>query len=247
MAFKKPSIVIVPGAWQFASSFDILRHKLIALGYPTEVLELPSTGSPPPRKSLEDDAEALRDILSYEIEQGNKVVVIAHSYGGLVTSNAIEGLVLASPEGRGGGILHLIYITAFAIPKGKSLSDMFPDGKLQDWQHLEGDIIKVDPLDACQIAFSDLSSFEATKYSSELSHTSLSCFMMPATYEPWRDVECSYIFTTDDAAIPYPVQKQMASQFGEVKTIELKSGHCPNISMPDKLVEGVDWIIRECR
>lgn len=73
---------------------------------------------------------------------------------------------------------------------------------------------------------------------------SAALFAAPATYEPWaHGIPCSYIFTTEDGALPYPVQQAMAQQLGpEAKTASVKASHCPFLSMPDELVKAVESV-----
>lgn len=138
MYYQKPEIVIVPGAFVFASNYFILRDTLRALQYPTEVLDLPSIGSCPPVKGLDDDATALRGILSRKVEQGKEVVVVAHSYGGVVAANSVEEFMLTRRRevGKKGGVILLVFLTAFALPKGRSLYDML-GGIPPSWHQTE--------------------------------------------------------------------------------------------------------------
>lgn len=90
-----------------------------------------------------------------------------------------------------------------------------------------------------QIAFNDLPTEQAALYVSQMSHSAAVVFATPSTYEPWANgVPCAYIFCTDDNVLPFQIQQQMASQLGpEPTTFTLKAGHCPFLSIPDKLVE----------
>lgn len=56
-----------------------------------------------------------------------------------------------------------------------------------------------------------------------------------------------YIFCNLDMALPLAIQKQMASQLGKAITFEINSGHCPHISMPEKVCEGIEHGIRVIR
>lgn len=70
-------------------------------------------------------------------------------------------------------------------------------------------------------------------------------FATPAKYEPWtNDIPCSYIFTIDDNALPYPAQQAMAQQLGpKAKTAAVKAGHSPFLSVPDELVKAVEQVL----
>lgn len=98
----KPTIVFVPGAWQTPEGFDTVREQLETLGFATETVSHLSTGGEAPLKGLADDSATLRAAIEKLADAGKDVVVAAHSYGGVVSSNATEGLALTSraKEGR---------------------------------------------------------------------------------------------------------------------------------------------------
>ena len=92
-----------------------------------------------------------------------------------------------------------------------------------------------------QIVFNDMSPEQAAIGMEHTSHSSTSVFATPSTIEPWANgIPCAYIFCTDDNALPFPTQKQMAEQLGtEPLTWRLTAGHCPFFSIPDQLLEVV--------
>lgn len=55
----------------------------------------------------------------------NDVIVVCHSYGGVVATNASIGLGKKEREARGekNGIINIVFMCAFALPKGVSLWD----------------------------------------------------------------------------------------------------------------------------
>lgn len=55
-----------------------------------------------------------------ELEKGNDVILATHSYGGVPGSNACEGYLKKDRAGKA-GILGMIFICSFALPKGVSL------------------------------------------------------------------------------------------------------------------------------
>ena len=88
-------------------------------------------GSEPPTQVMADDAAHLRVALERLVGEGKYVVLVMHSYGGCVGSCAVEGLGAAQrrAEGRGdGGVVMLLYMTAFVVPLGQSLHDMLDSG-----------------------------------------------------------------------------------------------------------------------
>lgn len=64
--------------------------------------------------------------------------MVAHSYGGVVVTNGVEGFSLAHRQasGKKGGVILLIYMSAFVVPKGMCLMDMF-GGNIPPWIKVE--------------------------------------------------------------------------------------------------------------
>jgi len=93
-----------------------------------------------------------------------------------------------------------------------------------------------------QVAFNDVSPEVAEFCSSQVTHSSAVVFATPTSYEPWASgLPCAYIFCTEDNALPYPVQQQMAAQLGpDPTTFSVKAGHCPFLSVPDQLLEVIE-------
>lgn len=125
MSTEKPTILFVPGAWHFPAGYDAVRELLKPLSYPTEAVALPSIGAEPPNKALSDDMAYTRAAIEKVVEAGKKVVLVTHSYGGVVGSCAVEDLGFAQRKsaGKEGGVINFVYMSAFALPKGASLLD----------------------------------------------------------------------------------------------------------------------------
>lgn len=138
MSDVKPTIVFAPGAWHTADCFDTVRSALHARDWPTEAIDYPSVGAEPPSKGVADDVAVLRTTLERLAEAGKKIVLVMHSYGGLVGANAVEGLGFKqrSQEGKEGGVIILVYLSAFVIPLGKSALDLL-GGNYLPWMRVE--------------------------------------------------------------------------------------------------------------
>lgn len=120
-----PTVVFTPGAWHGTWAFDTVRASLEALGYPTEAVALPSVGSTDATVGVAEDAAALAAELATLTDAGKDVVMVCHSYGGVVASTAVEGYGYADrvAAGLSGGVIMLVYMTAFAAPAQTSLLD----------------------------------------------------------------------------------------------------------------------------
>ncbi|KAK2615730.1 hypothetical protein N8I77_002464 [Diaporthe amygdali] len=243
----KPTIVIVPGAWQFTSVFVPFADLLRGQGFTTEIVDMPSVGGTElPLTGLDEDIKAVRDVVQPLVEAGKEIVLLTHSAGGVSGSGAVKGLdVKARKEaGLAGGVVRVIFMAAFMVPKGSSLLEML-GGKPAPWMIVEGDRVTGDPEVVPQLGFSDLSPEERERWCKEMTYTSAALFAGTSQYEPWKDgVSCAYIYTEDDGALPYPLQQQMAAQLDpEAPKILIKANHCPYLSVPKELLAAVETIV----
>jgi len=136
---SKPTVVIVPGAWQKPVVWDGFRATLDKAGYESTHVALPTTGGvETPLAGLAEDVAAVRDVLKPLVGQGKDVVILCHSSGGVVSSNAVEGFDSASrkAEGEAGGVVRVVFLAAFMLPKGQSLLGMLGGNPLP-WMVVE--------------------------------------------------------------------------------------------------------------
>lgn len=126
----KPAIVIIPGAACPTPFYTDLVSKLSAYGYETHVHNLrsytqsPAAGAVP--GSLADDAAYFHDKIEALADAGKDVVVVAHSYGGLVATDAAHGLSKAeraAGSGQPGGVVRIVYLTCIVGPVGSTSAE----------------------------------------------------------------------------------------------------------------------------
>ena len=121
-----PVIVIVPGAFGTPQGFEKLLPYLTKAGYATHPGSYPSCNpSDPAQVSSPQDIAFLRDnvLLPLLNEHGKDVVIIAHSYGGVVAGGAAKGLAKGTrrAQGQNTGVLGLIYVAGNITLDGESL------------------------------------------------------------------------------------------------------------------------------
>ena len=108
--------VLVHGAWHGSWCWEKVVPILREAGHEVGAPDLRGHGedeTPAAEVTLADYAERVCDILD---EQPEPVVLVGHSMGGIVTSEAAE----RRPE----KIRLLVYLTAFLLPNGRSLLDV---------------------------------------------------------------------------------------------------------------------------
>ena len=122
----KPTILIIQGFFQRPVVYAALEQRLESLGYPTVHPSLPTcsnTNEPNfPSLTLLNDAQAVREKLELLVEREQKtVMVVMHSYGGLVGSEAIPESMSHDKrrkDGLLGGVIHLFFFSAFLLDPG---------------------------------------------------------------------------------------------------------------------------------
>jgi len=101
----KPSIVLVHGAWADSSSWDALVSRLQRDGYTVYV-------PPNPLLGLRYDSAFIRDFLH---TISGPIIVVGHSYGGAVITNAATG---------DKQVKALVYVDAFAPAQGQTIGQL---------------------------------------------------------------------------------------------------------------------------
>ena len=126
-ANDSPVYVFVPGAWHTPDTFDGIRALLSKRGLESVAVALPSVGAAEPTKSgLHADIAHTKSVLQSLADLGRQIVVVTHSYGGMVGAGAVEhlGYTQRSKAGQSGGVIMVVWLAAFVTPKGKSVIEM---------------------------------------------------------------------------------------------------------------------------
>ncbi|TLD18657.1 hypothetical protein PspLS_10281 [Pyricularia sp. CBS 133598] len=129
----RPVVIIIPGAWHRPVHYTRLAEPLRQQGYKVEVAALSTMGEPDAirERTHHDDVEIVRTLVAPHLAEGCEVVLVGHSYGGLVATDTAAGLtveergaVLTGPEGlQGGGVKAVVYVASPAVvEKGISLN-----------------------------------------------------------------------------------------------------------------------------
>ncbi|MFE7225023.1 alpha/beta fold hydrolase [Nocardioides sp. NPDC057577] len=236
----KPTIVMVHGAWADAS------------GWQSEVKELTDDGYPViapanPLRGLSSDAAYLRSIL--ETIPG-PVVLVGHSYGGAVMTNAATGLP---------NVKALVFIAAFAPDAHEPVAQLV--------QQFPGTMVTEDALDArpyplpggevgvdlylkasiFREAFAgDLPRSTTTVMQASQRPFSLAAFTEPSGEPAWKTVPSWYLLATADKTIPPAAQEFMAKRAG-AKIVKVRSSHVAHQSHPRETLALIENAVRSVR
>ncbi|KAK4156622.1 Alpha/beta hydrolase fold-1 [Chaetomidium leptoderma] len=248
-AHPKPTVVIVPGSWQLPAVWDEFRAVLSRAGHQSYHVNLPSVGGTElPLTGLPEDVAAVRNVVGGLADSGDEIVLLCHSSGGVVGSNAVEGYDMAARQaaGKQGGVVRIVYLSAFMLPKDQSLLGML-GGVPLPWMVVDGDRVTGDPEMMPEIGFNDLPADKKAEWAQQVTWTSAALFAAPSQFEPWNNgIPGAYIFQTLDNALPYDLQQAMAQQLQlgpNTRTATIASGHCGFLSMPERLLGALKQVI----
>lgn len=133
MASTLPTVLFVHGTWHTPNHFKRVMDLFEANGFPCSCVQHPSVGHLPPI-GLVEDAQTIRGEIKRLVETEQKeLIIIAHSYGGVVTTQAADAEFARKEreaKGLAGGVTHLVYMCAYLLPLGDSLSSASGGGAL---------------------------------------------------------------------------------------------------------------------
>ncbi|CAP71581.1 uncharacterized protein PODANS_6_670 [Podospora anserina S mat+] len=238
----KPVFVLLHGAWHGPSCWHRVIAELEQAGYKAVAPALPSSGSTPPTPDWSKDVEIIHQTVS-DLVKRQDVVVVTHSFSGMTGGTALEGLDKDTCMSRGlkGGVIRLIYITAFLVPEGFQHS---PEGTRDNMipemiTSLDSGIVTVKPEDVKGMFYQDLDDDTVAELAKELRPQSFGAFWSITTHAAWRHVPTTYILTTGDrpttvVAAQYLVDSAKASGQHRIdNVIKVDTGHSPFISRPE--------------
>lgn len=241
-----PTLVFVPGAWHRPTCYDkIIKLLREEHGLKCTAITLPSTTGNP-EATFKDDIDAARDAISGETTQGRDVVVVVHSYGGMVGNSAVKGFAKprgAAPDSSTGHVIGIILIASGYTLTGFAFMDPFFGIPPPQWRINKetgfADIV----MPPRQFFYHDLPADEAEYWTSQLTTQSLKALFEGGqyAYAGWLDVPSWYIGTIEDRGMPVVAQRLtvgMAREMGgHIEHRELPTSHSPFLSRPKETVE----------
>lgn len=244
---KRPTIVLIPGAWHQPLHYTTFTNSLESQGYPVRALKLPSVDpSDPTATTLETEAAFVREkLLLPELDAGNDVIIIAHSYGGVVAGAAAKGL---GREDRGEGksaVLGWLFMCALMGFTGQKLLKTKED--LAPWATLHEDKGVCTIPDPRSCVYTHVADEEAVKKATETVGThSWTAFHSESPAQAWEDAHWDgkrvYVRCAQDQAVAAGVQDWFLQSTGvkwEVESLE-DAGHSPFMSHVGELTELVN-------
>ncbi|KAF3021636.1 hypothetical protein E8E14_014132 [Neopestalotiopsis sp. 37M] len=250
---NKPEIVIVPGAFGTPAGFDELAKHLHAAGLMTHAAAYPSCnptsrGDDPAAASSANDIAFVREqiLLPLVNDAGKDVVVLTHSYGGVVGGAAARGLDRQSRAAAGlpGGVVGLIYVVGNITLENESLFEAVGGAYppfIQVDKPSKG-LAVIEP--AMDVLYNDLDPSLEPELAPNMQPHALHAFESKPSAPAWADAAFdgrrAYIRTLDDNCNPYFLQNiWLEKSKVQWDVVDFKSGHMPFESRPEALAEEI--------
>ncbi|MGW5431550.1 alpha/beta fold hydrolase [Streptomyces sp. NPDC004059] len=225
---EKPTIVLVHGAFADASSWNGVVQRLQQKGYTVDAPANPLRGIP------QDSAYLASFLKSVK----GPIVLVGHSYGGEVISQAAAG---------NGNVKALVYINAIMPDSGESfasLSAKFPAAPLtkalkqvpfRNGDGTTGTDVYVQPDKLHQVFAADLPTSQTNLMGATQRPIELSAFADKLTGAAWRNKPVYVLVGRQDQAINPALELFEAKRANARKTVEINSSHVSLVSHPQEV------------
>ncbi|KAL4939279.1 hypothetical protein BDV06DRAFT_199300 [Aspergillus oleicola] len=237
------AILVIHGAYFLPPSWDDFIARLKDRNFTVECPRLPTcSDSKPPTATLADDVFVVRSAARSLIEAGHKILVLAHSYGGMVASEAITPDLYSSNKDEGHGIVSLVLLSAWLVQPNSSLHDVIAKYGFQCDVDLGSDDggSTVYAKNAPESFYNDIARERAEKLTRDNVTHNWAAAGGGISGAPWKEIESVYVHLKQDLAIKLPLQESMVQEAvkagGKIRPEELDSGHCPFLSRAEELV-----------
>jgi pimeloyl-ACP methyl ester carboxylesterase len=209
------NVVLVHGGFVDGSGWEGVYRLLEQEGFNVSVVQNPTL-------SLQDDAIVTRRVLD---QQGGPTILVGHSYGGAVISEA----------GTHENVAGLAYITAFAPDQGESVNTLiagFPqDGPQPPILPPQDGFLFLDREKFAESFAGDVEPAKAAFMADSQVPWGLDALGGAVSDPAWRHKPTWYLIVTDDRMIPPAAQRTMAERTG-AQTAETPGSHAIYVSQP---------------
>jgi pimeloyl-ACP methyl ester carboxylesterase len=223
----RPTVVLVNGAWANSAAWSGVIERLQSKGYTV-------VAPPNPLQSLKGDAATIAGLLK---TIKGPIVLVGHSYGGAVITNAARG---------NRQVKALVYVDAFAPAKGENVIELdsskpgsalgagptkvfnfvpFPGAK-------KGEALLYVKRSVFAHAFANgLPAKEGAVLAATQSPVVSSAVTAPSGTPAWKTIPSWYVLGTIDKAIPPAIQLSMAQRI-HAHISRVRAGHLPMVAAP---------------
>jgi pimeloyl-ACP methyl ester carboxylesterase len=214
-------------AWWWGRMVDPLAgHGIASVAVP-----LPSCGETGAGLGdLGDDVAACRRAIA---EVDGPVVLLGHSYGGVVITEA----------GSDDRVARLLYVTSVMPDTGQSQADLIGSEPAPWLDPSEDGTIGVLPDPVRELFLQDCDGATTEEAVARLTRQSLAPFAQPPREIAWRQKPATYVVCTEDLATPAEVQRRRVRD--GARLVEFEAGHHPFLSRPEAFAECIAAAIED--
>jgi len=213
---EMPAIILVHGGFVDGSGWEDVYKILKKDDYAVSIVQNPTL-------SLADDVAVTRRTIA---AQGKPVVLVGHSYGGAVITEA----------GNDPKVVGLVYIAAFAPDKGESVASLIkdppPGAPVPPILPPQAGFLFLDASKFAASFAADVPKDKADFMAQSQVPWGLEALNGAVTQPAWRTKPSWYLVATDDKMIPPPAQRSMSKRAGST-VVEVKGSHAIYVSRPD--------------
>jgi pimeloyl-ACP methyl ester carboxylesterase len=226
-----PAVVLVHGGFVDGSGWEDTFKILKKDGYNVSIVQNPTT-------SLADDVVAAKRVIA---AQNGPVVLIGHSYGGVVITEA----------GNDPSVTGLVYIAAFAPDKGESVAALIkdppPGAPVPPILPPQDGFLFLDKAKFAAAFAADVEKGKADFMANSQVPWGVKALEGTISQPAWKTKPSWYLIATEDKMIPPPAQHFMSKRAGS-KVVEVKGSHAVYVSKPEAvaaLIEKAAQSVRE--
>jgi pimeloyl-ACP methyl ester carboxylesterase len=217
------TVVLVHGGFVDGSGWEGVYNILRKDGYTVAIVQNPTI-------SLADDVAATKRIID---AQTDPVVLVGHSYGGAVITEA----------GNDPKVAGLVYITAFAPDKGESVNSLIkdppPDTPVPPILPPQDGYLFLDKTKFAASFAADVEPEKAAFMADSQVPWGVEALGGTISEPAWKTKPSWYLLVTEDKMIPPPAQRFMAERAGATVD-EVGGSHAIYVSRPDAVASIIE-------
>ena len=221
------NVVLVHGAFADGSGWRAVADMLKKDGYRVSVAQ-------PPETSYADDQKYTKAAIE---AMGGPVVLVGHSYGGSIITEA----------GNHPNVAALVYIAAFALDEGESCASIeqaLPQASKAFKADSNG-LWWIDEAHFVADFAADIPRDEAEFMAIAQVPISTDAFTHPVTKPAWKHKPTWYMVASEDRSIN-PDQERMMAKRAKATTVEVKSSHVAYMSHPKETAKLIEEAAASC-
>jgi pimeloyl-ACP methyl ester carboxylesterase len=209
------SVVLVHGGFVDGSGWQGVYAALRNDGYGVGVVQNPTL-------SLADDVAVTKRVID---AQGGPVILVGHSYGGAVITEA----------GNDPNVAGLVYIAAFVPDEGESvetlIADPPPGAPVPPILPPQDGFLALDRAKFASSFAADVGPEQAEFMADSQVPWGVAALSEKISEPAWRSKRSWYLIATEDLMIPPPAQREMSSRAGST-VAEAAGSHSIYVSQP---------------